>query len=365
MDPGDVGDVAAADGEVERAVQLGESAGEITGRRQRHAEGVASVTLVAGRSGGDGDGDCLGGASGRHARADRVGRGRRRSPPARAPEPRSAARPGRGRSPARRHRGHRRRDRAATDTSRAARGGSRRGRRAAADRVSASASAISWAARSRSPARLATSAARSTISARDTGRSAACALLVGIERRQQPVVVALGLRQRIRQLGIDRGGEGGGHGAVVATRRRPVVDEGGRPPGSDEAVVEVDRPGEGGVHGGPLTREQLAEHRLVDEGVTKRVPLLVDEQEVVLTGRAEPGVEHVGGQLDRRGQQTMADPAPADRRGPHDQLGALVETIETGEQQFVEPRRDVPLARTRRRAPRRRTGCRRSVRARR
>ena len=40
----------------------------------------------------------------------------------------------------------------------------------------------------------------------------------------------------------------------------------------------------------------------------------------------------------------MADSPPADGGRPDHRLGALVETIETGEQQFVEARRDVSLA---------------------
>ena len=54
----------------------------------------------------------------------------------------------------------------------------------------------------------------------------------------------------------------------------------------------------------------------MDEGVAEGVALLVDEQEVVLSSRAQPGIEHVGGQLDGRGEQAMADPPPADGRRP-------------------------------------------------
>ena len=82
----------------------------------------------------------------------------------------------------------------------------------------------------------------------------------------------------------------------------------------------------------------------MDEGVAEGVALLVDEQEMVLPGGAQPGVEHVGGQLDGGSEQAVADPPPADGRRPDDLLGALVEAIEAGEQQLVEPRRDVALA---------------------
>ena len=214
---------------VRGAVQLGESAVEIPGRRQGHAERVSGVTLVAGRSGSDGRGDRLGGAP----TAACSGRSTRSRASALAARTRARAavgrrRPGRGGSPARRPRGRRRPDRAAAGTSRAARGGSRRERRSRCGSSSARASATSWAARSRSPARLATSAARSTISARDTGRSAR-AMLVVVECRQQPVVVALRLRQRVGQLGVDRRGERRGDGAVAAPGGRPVMDEGRRP----------------------------------------------------------------------------------------------------------------------------------------
>ena len=115
-----------------------------------------------------------------------------------------------------------------------------------------------------------------------------------VHRRQQPVVVALRLGQGVGQLGVDRRGEGGGDGPVVAPGARPVVDEGGGPPRTDEGVVEVDGPGVGGVQARSLAREQLVEHRLVDEGVTKRIPLLVDQQQVMLPGRPQPCVEDVG-----------------------------------------------------------------------
>ncbi len=82
----------------------------------------------------------------------------------------------------------------------------------------------------------------------------------------------------------------------------------------------------------------------MDEGVAERVPVLVDQQQVVLPGGAQAGVEDVGGDLDGGGQETVADPAAADGGGTDDLLGALVEAIEAGEQQLVENRRHVPVA---------------------
>ncbi len=72
--------------------------------------------------------------------------------------------------------------------------------------------------------------------------------------------------------------------------------------------------------------------------------MLVDQQQVMLPGGAQPGVEDVGRSLDGGGEQTMADPAPADGGCPDDLLGALVEAIEAGEQQLVEDRRHVAVA---------------------
>ena len=80
------------------------------------------------------------------------------------------------------------------------------------------------------------------------------------------------------------------------------MDEGGRPSGADERMVEVDRPGEGAVERGTLAGKQLAEDRLMDERVAKDVTLLVDEQEVMLPGRTQTGIEHVRRQLDCRGE---------------------------------------------------------------
>ncbi len=78
--------------------------------------------------------------------------------------------------------------------------------------------------------------------------------------------------------------------------------------------------------------------------MTERVTVLVDQQQVMLPGGAQTRVEDVGGDLDGGGQQPVADPASADGSRPHDLLGALVESIEAGEQQFVERRWHVPLA---------------------
>ena len=47
VDPGSVGDITAAHGDVEGVAQLGEPAGEITGGRQGDAEGVPGMSLVA------------------------------------------------------------------------------------------------------------------------------------------------------------------------------------------------------------------------------------------------------------------------------------------------------------------------------
>ena len=362
MDPGDVGDVGAADGEVERAMQLTQSAGQITGRRQRHAERMASVTLVGGRVGGDGDGDCLGGASGRQLglieSVEGVGSRRQHASPSRGW----------------------RLDRDEGDCL----------------LVGIEGIVVAAALQQTPPTSLVEdrgaggvmlqigvgegvgdqlrSAVEVPGAAGDVGgpiddlcsghrQVGSLCILVGIERRQQPVVVALGLRQRIRQLGIDRGRQGGGHGAVVATRRRPVVDESGRPPGPDEAVVEVDRPGKGAVHGGPLTREQLTEHRFVDEGVTKRVPLLVDEQEVVLT--CQRGARRRARRWAARPPRPTDDGRSGDRRSPRRarRAGRSCRDDRDGPGAIRGAPAGSSPARTRRPALRRRTGCRRSVRA--
>ena len=122
-----------------------------------------------------------------------------------------------------------------------------------------------------------------------------------------------------------------------------MVDEGGRPPAADEGVVEVDGTGVGGVQAGSLARQQLVEDRLVDEGVAEGVALLVDEQEMVLAGGPQSSVERVGGQLDGRGEEAVADSPPADGGRPDHFLGTLVEAIEAGEEQLMESRGDVPL----------------------
>ena len=229
MDPGGVGDVAAADGEVERAVQLGEAGGEITGRRQRHAEGVAGVTLVAGRSGSDGHGDGLGGPLGGMLgpvdALEGVGAGGQDAGPGR-------------RRPASRGT---RRDRllvglegvvvaTALQQAPAAPLVEDRGAGGVPLRIELGERIGDQLGR---PIEVAGAAGDIGGSIDDLGarhrQVDALAMLVVVERRQQPVVVALGLGQGIGQLGVDRGGEGRSDGPVAAPGRRPVVDEGGRP----------------------------------------------------------------------------------------------------------------------------------------